>query len=139
SDLGVQLVEGGAQLTQYLVSAGREVVDARGLGTRRFRRAKPAALSHPRQDRVQRAGAETVPMMAQFLEHPLAVNAAPVGGMMEDVDFPEPQQEFGSDRIAHCPTILAPLARNRLSIMNLVKCDSTSTADDQRTRARPRT
>jgi len=40
-------------------------------------------------------------MFVQFFEHPLPVDAAAVGRVMEDVYFPECQQEFPRYRIAH--------------------------------------
>ena len=45
-------------------------------------------------------------MVTQFLEHPLAVDPAPVGGMVENVNLPERQQELTGNWIADHPAIL---------------------------------
>ena len=55
-------------------------------------------------------------MMAEFFEHPLTVDAAPVGGMVEDVHLPESEQELVGNRVSHYANILArpPVIDGRL-------------------------
>ena len=56
------------------------------------------------------ARADTVAVMTQFLEHPLSVDAASVGRMVEDVNLPEGQQELTGDGIAHGAIMISPCA-----------------------------
>ena len=100
-DFAIELVEGMTKLRHYLMASRRQSVDARGLATLRLGGAEPAALRHPGQDGIERPWTQLVAVVAQFLEHPLAVDTASVGGVMEDVNLPERQQELPGDRIAH--------------------------------------
>ena len=61
-------------------------------------RSQPAVAGHTRQHRVERARADAVAVFGQFLEHPLAVDAA-FARVVEDVDLPEREQELTCDRI----------------------------------------
>ena len=100
-DLAVKLVERRPELIENLMAARREVVDASGLGSPGLGGPKPAALRHPRQDRIQRAGTQPIAMVVQFLEHPLSVHTASVSRMVQNVNLPEAEQELTGNGIAH--------------------------------------
>jgi hypothetical protein len=102
----MELVQRVENLIEDLVTAGRETVHPRRLGALRFRRAKPAALSHSRQHRIQRAWTQAIAMVLQFFKHPLTIDAL-LGGVVEDVDLPKGEKEFAYDRIAHDRPIIA--------------------------------
>lgn len=89
-----------------LVTARGETVHARTLGALRLGRAKPAALRHAREHRIQRAWTQVIAVVVQFFEHPLTVDA-PFGGVVEDVDLPEGEKELAYDWIAHDRRIIA--------------------------------
>jgi hypothetical protein len=100
SNFTIELIQRVEESREDLATPRRETVHARRLGTLRFRGAKPAALSHARQHRIQRAWAQAIAMVVQFFEHPLTVDAL-LGGVVEDVDLPKGEQELPDDRIAH--------------------------------------
>ena len=100
SHFTIQFVQRVEDLLQDGVTAGRETVHTRRLGALWFRRAKPAALGHSGQHRIQRAWTQAIAVFAQFFKHPLTVDAL-FGGVVEDVDLPEGEKEFAHDRIAH--------------------------------------
>ena len=61
--------------------------------------AQPSVRLHPPQHRIQRSGADRVAVLAQLVEHPLADNGV-LGGMMQDVDLPEAQQDLAMKRFS---------------------------------------
>ena len=97
----VQLVERGLNPFQNLVTLRREAIHPGILGAFRLGGAKPAALGHARQDRIQRARTEAIAVVAQFLEHPLTVDATSVGRVVEDVNLPEREEELTRNWITH--------------------------------------
>ncbi len=115
SSFTMQFIQRVEDLIEDLATAGRETVHARRLSTLRLRRAKPAALGHSRQHRIQRAWTQAIAMVLQFFKHPLTIDAL-LGGVVEDVDLPEGEKELAYDRIAHDRTIIALPIRSRYSI-----------------------
>src|SRR5229473_602141 len=113
ADFLIQLVERRAESIQDLVTTGREAIHPGGLGSFRFRRAEPVALCHARQHRIERAGAQAIAVVMQFLKHPLTIDATSVSRMMENMDFPEAKEELADNRIAHDRTTIAQSVRNR--------------------------
>src|SRR5579872_4695822 len=71
ADFAVQLVERGVHAREDLPSARGQAVDAGAFRPLRVRGAEPAALRHARENRIQRARAQAVAVMAQLLEHPV--------------------------------------------------------------------
>ena len=65
-----------------------------------MRAAKKVPDGHAREQGVERAGAQSIAVALQLVEHPLAVDAV-LGGVMEDVDLPEAEQEFPNHWVAH--------------------------------------
>ena len=116
ANLTVQLVKCAAKLIQDFVTPGCESIHASGFRSLGLRRPQPATFSHSRQHRIQGSWTQTVAVMLQFLKHPLTVDAAPVSGVVENVDFPERQQEFSRYRIAHQRGMIALSLRNRKAI-----------------------
>ena len=101
--LAVQLVERVLHLREHLAAARRQAIDARVGRSFRRRGAQPPAPGHAGEHRVEGARAEAVAVVMQLFEHPLAVHAVLLAGVVQDVDLPEPQQEFTDDRVAHDP------------------------------------
>src|SRR5262245_13041677 len=89
ADFVIEFVEGVAKLRQHLMTSGRESIDPRGLCSFRFRRAEPTASRHPSEDGIQSPRTQPIAVVVQFFEHPLPVDAAAVGRVMEDVNLPE--------------------------------------------------
>jgi hypothetical protein len=102
----IQFIQRVEDLIEDLATTGCETVHARRLGALRFRRAKPAALSHSRQHRIQRAWTQAIAMVLQFFKHPLTVDAL-LGGVVKDVDLPKGEKELAYDRITHDRAIIA--------------------------------
>ena len=99
-ELSIQLVEGAANLIQHFMAARRQPIDAWSLRSLRLGCTKPPPLGHPREHWIQRAGAQPIPVVVQFFQHPLPVDSAFVG-VVQDVDLPEREEELTNDRIAH--------------------------------------
>ena len=95
----------------------REMVDPGGLGAFGLVRTQPAALRHAGQDRIQRPRTQAIAVVVELFEHPLAVYATAIRGVMEDVNFPEAEQKLPDERIPHTTAIVARVTRSRLSIM----------------------
>ena len=102
----IELVQGVEDAIEHVAAARRKAVDTRRCGSLRCRRAKPAALRHARQHRIQGAWTEPIAVMVQFFEHPVAVDAL-LGGVVEDVDLPEGEKELANDWIAHDRSMIA--------------------------------
>ena len=115
SDFTIQFVQRVEDLSEDLVTVRREAVQPRRLGTFRFRRAQPAAPGHSREDWIQRAWTQAIAMFLELLKHPLTVHP-PFGGVVEDVDLPEGEQELADDRIARHRRMIALPVRSRYSI-----------------------
>lgn len=115
ADFTIQFIQRVKDLVDDLATAGRETVHPRRLGALRFRRAKPAALGHSRQHRIQRTWTQAIAVALQFFEHPLTIDAL-LGGVVEDVDLPKGEKELAHDRIAHDRPIIALPIRSRYSI-----------------------
>jgi hypothetical protein len=96
----IQLVQRLAEPIQDVVPLGCQTVQAGRFGPFGFGRSKPAALGHPREYWIQRAGTESIPVLLEFLEHPLPIHAVLVG-VVQDVDLPEGEEELAHKRIAH--------------------------------------
>src|SRR5262249_50712855 len=105
------------ELLQHVVAPSRESIDASRLGPLRFLSAQPPTLRHTREDGVQSSRTQAVAVMVQLLEHPLSVDAASIGGVIEDVNLPERQQEFPRNRVAHHRGMIASRIRNRKTIL----------------------
>jgi hypothetical protein len=115
ADFTIQLVQGVEDSLENVATAWREPVDARRLGSIRFRRAKPASFRHSRQHWVQGARAEPIAVVVQFFEHPVTVDAL-LGGVVEDVDLPEGEKELADHWIAHDRPMIALRIRRRCSM-----------------------
>jgi hypothetical protein len=130
SDFLIQLVERRAESIQDLVTAGRKAIHPGRLGSFRFRRAEPVALRHARQHRIEGAWAQTISVVMQFLKHPLTIDAASVGRMMENMDFPEGKEELADNRIAHGFESISPTfvidSRLRTGAVGAMRCDEGS-------------
>ena len=107
ADFPVQLIQRVEDATKDVMAAGRQAIHPWRIGPLGLSSAKPAALRHPRQHRIQRAGTQAIAVVMQFLEHPLTVDAL-FSRVVQDVDLPEAEQEFAHDRIAHDAAIIAP-------------------------------
>jgi hypothetical protein len=118
SNLTIQFVERMTKLLEHVMTAGRQPIDARRLRSFGLGRAQPPTLSHAGEDRIQRSRTQAVAVVMQLFEHPLAVHAASVSGMVKDVNLPERQQEFSRYRIAH-RAMIAPTFRNRKAITRM--------------------
>src|SRR5262245_15150686 len=103
--LPIQFVQRIEDPVEDVATAGCQAVDTRRLGTLRLRRTQPATGRHPRQHRIQRARAQAVTMVMQLFEHPLTVHT-PFGGMVENVNLPEGEEELTNDWIAHGAPII---------------------------------
>ena len=99
-DFPIQLVESVADLIQHLMSAGREAIHARRLGSLGLGGPKPTPPRHARQHGIQRTGTQPVPVVVELFEHPLPVDALLVG-VVQDVNLPEREEELPDDGIAH--------------------------------------
>jgi hypothetical protein len=108
----IQFIERIEDLAENLVTTGRETVHTRRLGALRLRRAKPATGRHSRQHRIQRSGTQAIPMVVQFFEHPVAIDAL-FGGVVKNVDLPEGEKELANDWIAHNRPIITRRSDSR--------------------------
>jgi hypothetical protein len=115
ADFAVQLIKSIEDLLEDLVTSGREPVQARRLGARRLCRAQPTALGHPRQHGIQRPWTQAIAVMVELLQHPLTIDAV-FGGVVEDVNLPEREEEFTDDGISHDPPIVALHSGSRYSM-----------------------
>jgi hypothetical protein len=113
--LAIQLVQGRANPIEHFVAERRQAIDSRGLGSLGLGGAKPPALGHACQHGVERARTQAIAVAVQFFEHPLAIDALFVR-VVQDVDFPEAQEELANNGIAHGGRIIARAIRNRYSI-----------------------
>jgi hypothetical protein len=111
----IQFIERIEDVAEDLVTAGRETVHTRRLGTLRLRRTKPATGRHARQHRIQRARTQAIPVMVQFFEHPLAIDPL-FGGVVKNVDLPEGEKELANDWVTHHAAIITLHIRSRISI-----------------------
>src|SRR5215471_5547050 len=100
-NLAVQLVQRRAHAIQHVLTPRCQTIDPGSFRPLRLGGANPPVSLHARENRIERAWTHAVPVVAQLVEHPLAVHASRFGGVVEDVDFPETQQELTDDRIAH--------------------------------------
>ena len=100
ADFVVQLVKCAEYLPQDLTTARRQSIHARAAATRGFGRAKPTAVRHPREHRVQRARAQTIAVAMQFFQHPLTVDPL-LARVVKDMHLPESEEELTNHRIAH--------------------------------------
>ena len=106
-DLAIQFIERVENLLQDLVTAGCEAVDPRRLGAFWFRRAKPPALRHSRQHRIERPRTQAIAVVVQLVQHPMTINAL-FGSMVEDMDLPEREEKLANDWIAHAAPMIPP-------------------------------
>jgi hypothetical protein len=84
----LELGQRRAQPLQYLSTRWRDPVYTcvtRSLG---FRRTQPTTASHSGEQRIQRAGTESIAVPLQLLQHPLPVHTL-LFRMMQNVDLPE--------------------------------------------------
>ena len=87
-----------AQALQYLRPRWRDPVDACVPRASGLVGAQPPARRHARQDRIQRARAEAIAVMPQFLQHPLTVDTV-FFRVVEDVNLPEGEQKLTYHRV----------------------------------------
>ena len=87
-DFAIQFIERVENLLQYLMTARREAVDTRRLGAFRFRRAKPPALRHSRQHRIERPRTQARAVVMQLVHHPMTINAL-FGSLVMYINLPE--------------------------------------------------
>src|SRR4029077_5022984 len=85
----VQLLQRGAHPIQYALTPWCQPIDAGRFRLLRLRCANPPGPLQPSENRIERAGTDAVSVTAQLVEHPLAVHALRLGGVIEDVDFPK--------------------------------------------------
>jgi len=84
----LQLGQRRAQALQDLSTRWRDPVHTcvtRSLG---FRRTQPTTASHPGEQRIQRAGTQSITVPLQLLQHPLPVHTL-LFRMVQNVDLPE--------------------------------------------------
>src|SRR5262245_24000374 len=108
--LPIQLVQRLEDPVEDVATAGCQAVDTRRLGTLRLRAAQPARGRHPRQNRIQRARGQAVAMVMQLFEHPATVHT-PFGGMVENVNLPEGEEELANNWSAHRAPIICRSSR----------------------------
>jgi hypothetical protein len=96
----IQLVESEPDLVQYFTSPRCQAVHAWSRRPLGLGRAQPAPLGHAREHRIQSTRTQSVPVVMQFFEHPLAIHALFVG-VMQDMNLPEREEKFTDHRIAH--------------------------------------
>ncbi len=106
-DFAIQLIERVENLLQHLMTARREAVNPRRRGAFWFRRAKPAALRHSRQHRVERPGTQAVSVVVQLVQHPMTINAL-LSSMVKDMNLPEREEKLANDWIAHAAPMIPP-------------------------------
>ncbi len=90
--LSEYLEHGGAPLRQVIVAAAAFSLPNGGL------RAEPPIPLEALQQGVERSGTDVVAVVSQLREHPLADERA-LSGVVEDVDFPEAQQDFARQQL----------------------------------------
>ena len=100
ADLSTQLVERVVNLIQDVTTSRCQAIHARAPRSIGLGRPKPSAPGHASQDRIEGARAQMIAMVAQFLEHPVAVDAV-LASVMEDVDLPKGDEKFAHDVVAH--------------------------------------
>ena len=112
TDFTIQLIQRLAEPIQDVVPLACQTVHAGRFGPLGFGGSKPAALGHPREDWIERARTQSIAVLLQLLEHPLAVHAVLVS-VVKNVDLPEGEEELAHNRVAHGLAIIARLVRNR--------------------------
>jgi hypothetical protein len=85
--------DGRATLGQVIVATSPFGLSDRSL------RAEPAIALEALQQRIQGSGADVVAMLSQLAQYPLS-NDGMFGGMVEDVYFPEAQQDFAREKFS---------------------------------------
>jgi len=85
---------------QHCATFFRDFVAARGFGAAFVIGAggEPAVFLHALQQRVERAGADVVTVVAELFEHPITNHLA-LGGVMQDMHLPEGEQDFTIDEL----------------------------------------
>ncbi len=106
-DFAIQLIERVENLLQHLMTARREAVNPRRRGAFWFRRAKPAALRHSRQHRIERPRTQAIAVVVQLVQHPMTINAL-FSSMVKDMDLPEREEKLANDWIAHAAAMIPP-------------------------------
>ena len=88
SDFVLQFGQRRSQTLQHFSPRWRDPVHTRVTRSLGFRRTQPSSASHSSQQRVQRAGTQSVAVPLQFLQHSLPVHTLLLS-MVQDVDLPE--------------------------------------------------
>src|SRR5512138_805742 len=95
----IQLAQGVLDAVQHGRPLRRQSVDTRLVPTPRLIGPQPTPSRHARQDGIESAGADAIAVAVELFQHPLAVHTPILGGVMQDVDLPERQQELPLDRV----------------------------------------
>lgn len=100
-DFAFQLVEKPQHDRQHSSAGRRQLVFTASTGTAAGigLTLQPAVAFHALQDGIQGARTDRVPVMAQFFQHPLPHDRM-FRRVMQDVYFPEAQQDFPVKRLA---------------------------------------
>ena len=106
-DFPIQFIERVENLLQHLMTARREAVNPRRRGAFWFRRAKPPALRHSRQHRIERPRTQAIAVVVQLVQHPMTVDAT-FSGMVQDMNLPEGEEKLANDWIAHAAAMIPP-------------------------------
>ena len=104
SDLLRQFAEGVTDLIEHHTAAGRQAIHPRAFQPLGFRGTQPSAPGHPRENRIERARAQAIAVVLQFLEHPVAIDTLLLS-VMKDMNFPENEEKLAHDGIAHAGMI----------------------------------
>ena len=109
-----------SHLREHLLTDGRDVVSVRAVASRVSRSGlEQAGTLHPVQQRIERSRAYVVSVLAELLKQ-VMTNRALVAGVVEDVDFPQTQDELTQDTVVH-PTFVND-RRRRSSCVQLRRC-----------------
>jgi hypothetical protein len=106
ADLLRQFAEGVSDLIEDDATAGRQPKHPCAFRPLGLRGTQPPAPGHSRENWIERARTQVIAVVAQFLEHPLAIDALLLS-MMKDVNLPEREEKLPHDGIAHFGMIAA--------------------------------
>src|SRR5262249_18844909 len=87
---------------------------------------QPSQTAHAVEQWIQCAGADSVAMAAQFIDGPQTINGA-LGGVVQDVDLPETQEDFAGNSL-HAITYY----ENRYLEKSQMRDDRTAGLEDYR-------
>ena len=125
-ELIVKLGDVLRHLSEDFGSGGRDLVRPAGVRRRLYRGgAEPAVGLHPVQEGIERSRADVVSVPPQLLQQVVPHHSLD-GGVMEDVDLPEPEDEL----VEHC--LLHIDIRKRLPQMTVVLAHTMSCDGERR-------